>query len=46
LVACLARARGEPPGPALERWHAGLAEHPTRSIALAGNEWILARLRA
>lgn len=45
LVACLARARGEDAAAALARWHAGVDAHPTRQIALAGNEWILARLR-
>ncbi|MFT3714261.1 MAG: hypothetical protein QM817_41895 [Archangium sp.] len=44
LVACIAQARGEDAAPALARWHAGVDVHPTKSVALAGNEWILGRL--
>ncbi|MBL8913899.1 MAG: hypothetical protein JNM17_24565 [Archangium sp.] len=44
LVACVARAEGGDAAAPLARWYAGVEVHPTKIIALAGNEWILARL--
>jgi hypothetical protein len=46
LVACIAKARGEPFEPALTKWRAAAEAHPGRAFAIGGNEWVLARLTA
>jgi hypothetical protein len=46
LIACIAKAKGEPVGPPLTKWRTAAEAHPGRAFAIGGNEWVLAQLEA